>query len=144
MTHPGSDVQPGQQPEGAWVPPQSGATAAEPEKKSGAKKWLSVAGTVVVLGGVAAAKFIGFGGGDPEAGDCLHEASDSQYDVVDCGSDDADYKVLGVDGDEMTQPDLDKAIEADTVCADFPTWEYALWYGDMETEPGTVYCTKAV
>ena len=86
MSHPGSDVQPDPQPEGAWTPPQSGATAAQAEPKSGAKKWLSVAGTVAVVGGVAAVKFFGFGGGDPEVGDCLDESSATDYDVVDCGS----------------------------------------------------------
>jgi hypothetical protein len=131
--YPGSDVQPP-----AAQPP------AEPEKKSGAKKWLSVAGTVAVVGGVAAVRFIGFGGGDPEVGDCLKMTSDTEYDAVDCGSAEAEYKIVGIEDDEMTYPDFEDAVAADTVCADFQSWEYALWTGDLETEPGTIYCAGPV
>ena len=67
MTHAGPEYpapapgQPGT-PDGASAAPQ-----AEPEKKSGAKKWASLAGTVVVLGGGAAYTLTGgFGIGDPK------------------------------------------------------------------------------
>jgi hypothetical protein len=29
-------------------------------------------------------------------------------------------------------------------CADFASWEAALWIGGLETEPGTVYCAEPV
>jgi len=142
MTHPGSDVQPGQQPEGAWTPPQ-GAPQAQPEKKSGAKKWASIAGgAAVVLVGGAYSLTGGFGLGDPKVGDCVKMTSDTDFDVVDCGAAEAEYKVVGIDKDEMTYPDFQDAVAADSVCADFQTWEVALWIGDVETDPGTIYCSE--
>jgi hypothetical protein len=132
--YPGSEVQPPAQP--AVQPP------VEPEKKSGAKKWLSVAGTVAVVGiGAAYSLTGGFGIGDPEVGDCVQMTSDTDFDVVDCGAAEAEYKIVGIDEDEMTYPDFEDAVAADTACAEFRTWEVALWIGDLETEPGTIYCS---
>ena len=84
MTHPGTDYpapgQPGT-PDSAWAAPQ-----AEPEKKSGAKKWASLAGTVVVAGvGGAYALTGGFGIGDPKVDDCVQMKGNTDFEVVDCG-----------------------------------------------------------
>jgi hypothetical protein len=70
-------------------------------------------------------------------------ASETDFDVVDCGADEAEMKIVGIDEQEMTRSEFDEApIEA--VCADFASTEYALWIGDMVTEPGTIYCTEPV
>ena len=142
MTHPGTDhPAPGQPgtPDGAWAAPQ-----AEPEKKSGAKKWASLAGTVAVAGvGGAYALTGGFGIGDPKVDDCIKTVSESDFEVVDCGSDEAEMKVVGIDEQEMTRPDFEAADIMD-ICVDFPKTEYVLWYGDIITEPGTIYCTEPV
>ena len=143
MTHPGSDFhvsgqQPGQAP-ATWAAPQQPAT--EPEKK-GAKKWLPVVGSVVVAGGLGAYALTGgFGLGDPEIGDCVRMQGDTSFEVVDCTAGEAEYKIVGVEKDELNYAAFMKDPES---CAEFKTAEMALWIGELETEPGTVYCAAAV
>src|SRR4051794_17973004 len=109
MTYPGSDVQPGQQPEGAWTPPQ-GPPQAQPEQKSGAKKWLAIGAPVVAAGVVGAYTLTGgFGIGDPKTGDCVDMTSETDFDVVDCGADEPEAKIIGIDGQEMTSKEFDAA-----------------------------------
>ncbi|UOY01937.1 LppU/SCO3897 family protein [Blastococcus sp. PRF04-17] len=129
----------------AQQPVQGGYPApAEPEQKSGAKKWASIAGTVVVVGGVAAYNFTGgFGLGNPEVGDCVKMTSETEFETVDCGAGDAEYKVVGIDEQEMTYPEFEAAPIED-ICVDFATTEVALWIGDIVTEPGTIYCGAAL
>ena len=137
MTEPGSGAHPyGGQP-GA---PDAVSAPAAPKK--GLRKWLPIGGSVVAAG-IIAASALGFGLGDPEVGDCVKLTGDTSFDVVDCGADEAEYRIVGVEKEELTQVDLQSKIDDDSVCADFPNWEVALWNGDMETEPGTVYCTEA-
>ena len=86
MTHPGPDypapAQPGT-PEAAWAPQD--APQEPTEKKSGAKKWASIAGTVAVVGVGAAYTLTGhFGIGDPAVNDCVHMKSETDFEVVDC------------------------------------------------------------
>ena len=119
------------------------APQAEPEKKSGAKKWASLAGTVVVVGGVAAWNLTGGFAGSTEVGDCVKMTSDTEFEAVDCGADDAEYKIVGIDEQEMTYPDFEAAPIED-ICVDFATTEVALWIGDVMTEPGTIYCGAAL
>jgi hypothetical protein len=130
MTQTGPDVQPpAQQPA---TPP-----AAAPAK-SNAKKWGSIAGAVVVAGGLAAWRLTGgFGAGDPSVGDCVQMQGETDFEVVDCTSADAEYKVVGIDEEEQTFADSQNDPET---CAKFPEWEVALWIGDTITEPGTTYC----
>jgi hypothetical protein len=141
MTHPGTDhPAPGQPgtPDGAWAAPQ-----AEPEKKSNAKKWASLAGTVVVAG-VGGAYFLtgGFGIGDPKVDDCLHMKSESDFEVVDCDSSDADAKVVGIEDKKLTE---DEFMADPASCSAFPTAEGAVWFQNgMITEKGTVYCVAAL
>ena len=143
MTHPGPEYpapgQPGT-PAGASPAPQ-----AEPEKKSGAKKWAGLAGTVAVVGvGAAYSLTGGFGIGDPKVDDCVQMRGETDFEVVDCGSAEAEYKIVGIHDEELTFPDFEAAAAVDEVCQEFQTWEVALWIGDMETEPGTIYCSEPV
>src|SRR3712207_1253383 len=76
MTQTGPDVQPPAppgHPYQAWAPgEQHPGAPAQPPARSGAKKWVSLAGTVVVAGGVAAFQLTGgFGASDPSVGDCV-------------------------------------------------------------------------
>jgi hypothetical protein len=58
-----------------------------------------------------------------------------------CTADEAEYRIVGVEDEEQTYP----AFMADPdTCADFASWEAALWIGGLETEPGTVYCAEPV
>jgi len=141
MTHPGTDhPAPGQPgtPDSAWAAPQ-----AEPEKKSGAKKWISLAGTVAVAG-VGGAYFLtgGFGIGDPKVDDCLHMKSESDFEVVACDDSNADAKVVGIEDKKLTE---DEFMADPATCSAFPTAEGAVWsQSGMITEKGTVYCVAAV
>jgi hypothetical protein len=121
--------------EGASVAPEQ----AQPEKKSGAKKWASLAGTIVVVGAGAAYQLTGhFGIGNPSVGDCLHLKSDTDFEQVSCDDGDADAKVIGIEDEKRTEDDFNNAPE---ICTDFPDAEGGLWYQNgMITEKGTVYC----
>jgi hypothetical protein len=124
----------------AWAPPQQGAPAAEPEKK-GAKKWLPVAGGVAVAGVVGLGSLTGwFGIGDPKVGDCVLTTGATSFEVVDCSSEEAEFKIVGVEKDQQTYPDFEEDLE---VCEDFATAEIALWTGEVESE-GTVTCAAAI
>jgi hypothetical protein len=144
MTHPGPDhTAPGQPgtPEGAWAPQND--PQAQPEKKSSTKKWASLAGTVVVVGvGGAYALTGGFGIGDPKVNDCVHMKSESDFEVVDCDSGDADLKIVGTEDEKKTEADF---MADPASCSAFETAEAALWAsGSMITEKGTVYCAASL
>jgi hypothetical protein len=141
MTYPGPDnTAPGQPgtPEGAWDAPQN-APQAQPEKKSNAKKWASLAGTVVVVGiGGAYALTGGFGIGDPNVDDCVQTKGDNGFEVVDCDSGDAEFTIVGIEGEKLTEADF---MADPASCAEFATAEAAFWSGGgLITETGTVYC----
>ena len=132
MTYPGTDV-----------PPAQPAPEA-PVEKSGAKKWLPIAGSVAAAGVLGAGAMTGwFGIGDPTVGDCVQMQGETSFEVVDCGAEEAEYKIVGIEGEEMTWPDFE-AASVEEVCASFETWEVALWIGDLETEPGAIYCSEPV
>jgi hypothetical protein len=73
------------------------ATAPEQQpQKSGAKKWLPVAGAVAAAGVIGAGSLAGwFGIGEPS--------------IDDCGTDGAEFKILGIQDEEMTWPDFEAA-----------------------------------
>jgi len=137
-----SDVQPaGQQP---GTPGNEWATPpVQPEKKSGAKKWAGIAGTVAVVGvGAAYSLTGGFGIGAPTVGDCVEELADSEISVVDCGSSDADYRIVGIMGEKQTE---DEFMADPETCGEFIDVEAAFWQsGGMVTDAGTVYCAGPV
>ena len=145
MTHPGPEypapAQPGT-PEAAWGTPQD-APQAQPEKKSNARKWASLAGSIVVLGGGAAYTLTGgFGIGDPKVNDCVHMKSEDDFEVVSCDDSDADAKVVGIEDEKKTE---DEFMNDPASCSDFATAEGALWFqSGMITEKGTVYCVASV
>ena len=157
MTYPGSDNpqsgQPGQQPPhqeqpyqgqpaGAWTPPQGPGAPGQPEKKSSVLKKvvLPIIAVLAVLGIAAAA--LGLAGGSVEVGDCVTMEGATSFDSVSCGSDEAEYKITGIDEQELTEAEF-QAAAIDEVCVDFANTEVALWIGDSETDPGTVYCAEA-
>lgn len=113
MTFPGPDASaPGQQP--ATPDNAQGASQATPSQatpqKSGAKKWLPIAGSVAVAGVLGAGSLTGwFGIGDPKVGDCVQMASETDFDVVDCAADEAEMKIVGIDEQEMTRSEFDEA-----------------------------------
>lgn len=141
MTYPGPEATstPGQQPSAATTAPQPAGEA--PAAKSGFKKYLPAVGSLAVAGVVAASWLTGgFGPGEPEVGDCGKTTGETSFEVVDCGAEGAEFKVVGVQEDTQTYAEF----QADeTSCMDFATAELALWSGEM-TEEGTVYCAEPV
>ncbi|RZU32415.1 LppU/SCO3897 family protein [Blastococcus saxobsidens] len=134
------DQQPGQ-PAGAWTPPGGASAAGGPQKGSTLKKVLPIVGGVVVLG-VAASAFGLFGAGEPEVGDCIKGAMGEDVETVDCGSDEAEAKVVGVDEQEMT---YDEFMATGMLCTEFATAQSAIWYGpEDENADGKIYCAEPV
>jgi hypothetical protein len=142
---PAYQCQPGQQPlqqgQPAWIPPQGPGVPGQPERKSSVVKKvvLPVVGGLVALG--LAGSAFGLIGGDPEVGDCVRMQGETSFDSVDCGSDEAQFRITGIDDQELNQTEFK---ETDEVCVDFESSEVALWIGDMVTEPGTIYCAAPV
>jgi hypothetical protein len=104
-------------------------------------KLKKVAGIAIPVAGalVAGASWLGIGGpADPEVGDCVKTAGSSDYDVVDCGGDDAEYKVVGVEAEKYSEEEFNSD---QTLCAGFATTEMVLWSGDMGSD-GTVLCAE--
>ena len=141
MTYPGPEATstPGEQPSGATAAVQTPAEA--PAEKSGFKKYLPAVGSLAVAGVVAASWLTGgFGPGEPEVGDCGKTTGETSFEVVDCGAEGAEFKVVGVEKDTQTYAEFQDDM---TSCAEFATAEVALWSGEM-TEEGTVYCAEPV
>ena len=71
----------------------------------------------------------------------MHMKGDTDFDVVECDATDAENKIVGIDGQEQTDPDFEKADRRPSARSSRPP-RYVLWIGDMMTEPGTIYCTE--
>jgi hypothetical protein len=149
MTHPGSDTPPPAEQSGAFAygatdtapPAQQGAPL--PAEKKGVSKWLPIAGSVAVAGVVGVGSLTGwFGAGEAGVGDCVQLTGDTDFEIVDCDGDTAEYRIVGVEEEKQTYPTF---MADDTSCAEFATTEIVLWEGsDLMTEEGNVYCAEAV
>jgi hypothetical protein len=143
MTYPGPDVPstPGEHPHGATAAGQP--AAATPAQKSGAKKWLAIAGPVLVAGVLGAGALTGwFGIGDPNVGDCIQFQGETDWEVIDCGADEAEAKIVGIQDGKQTE---DEFTADESSCSEFETAEGALWLsGSMITEKGSVYCVASL
>jgi hypothetical protein len=119
---------------GAWAPPQ-GAPA-----PGGVRRWLRVGVPVAVAGVVGLGTLGGWlGWGDPAVGDCVQMVGATSFDVVDCDSPESEYRIVGIEDEEMDYPSF--MADPDT-CLAFASTEVALWIGGLETEPGTVFCAE--
>ena len=137
----GPQPDPTQQQPGPWAPPQQSGAWAPPQQAGamagGLKKWLRIGVPVAVVGVVGLGGFLGFA--EPEVGDCVQMQGETSFDVVDCGSDEAEYRIVGVEDEEQNYPDF---MADPDICSGFSDWEVALWIGGLETEPGTIYCAE--
>jgi hypothetical protein len=136
----GQPGQPGQQPWGGpGAQPQQ-----QPAKKSGLARILPiVAGVVAVI--VVGFLVRGFlGGGAPEVGDCVNQSGSDGYEVVDCDSSDAQYRIFGTD-DDMTEAEF--TADTDTCQAAATesniTDGVSLWYG-TSGDTGKVFCAETL
>lgn len=131
--------QPGQQPFQQGQPQGPGAPGEQGKSSGVLKKVILPLIAVIAVLSIAGLAF-GLLGGDPEVGDCVKMEGAASFEAVDCGSDEAEYKITGIDEQELNRQEFD---ETDEVCVDFETSEVALWIGDSESEPGTIYCAEA-
>jgi hypothetical protein len=141
---PGQPGQPGQPPvpPPGWAPGHPGAPLPpQPQQKSGAKKLLAIGGPIVVAGVIGVVSLTRLvGGGDPDVGDCITQKGEASWEVVDCGSDEAQFKVVGIEDEQQTEAEFDADPDS---CGAFAAAEVALWSG-MESDAGTVFCAAPV
>jgi hypothetical protein len=129
-------------PGATGFPAQNGATAAggpSGRGRSTPRKWLAAATTLVAIVVVGGRVFGLFGGGDPGVGDCVQMKGQTSFDVVDCASSKAQYKIVGIEKKKQTYGDFQTD---DGICSGFPKAEAALWTGE-QTGKGTVYCAAS-
>ncbi|MBB3674428.1 LppU/SCO3897 family protein [Modestobacter versicolor] len=113
---------------------------AEPQKPK--RKWLPIVGGVIALLVVLGALTTFLGAGEPEVGDCIQQTDASEFETVDCDSDEAQYRIEGTDSD-MTGDEFNAAADTD-LCEDVPSTTFVLWSGTDESEDGNVYCASDV
>lgn len=102
---------------GAWTAALPAAAA--PSKSSKQRNWISAIVLVALIGGLAVFAYIQSRSDvvNAEAGDCIHVESSTDFEVVDCATPEAQYKVLSVvDGVRSgalcdLDPDYNSAIE---------------------------------
>lgn len=132
---------PGQQP---WGGQQFSGEAPKKERPAWQKRLPLVAGAIVVALVVALFRNGVFGGGAPEVGDCVQASGSDGYEVVDCDSSDAQFRIFGTD-DDMTEveftTDPDTCLEAAQEAG--ATDGRALWYGETG-ETGQVFCAETI
>ncbi|MGY2001766.1 hypothetical protein [Blastococcus sp. SYSU DS1024] len=130
------------QPAGGWIPPQGGATPmGQPEQQGGgARKVLLAVGGVLVALVAAGLLFTMLGAGEPEVGDCVANFAGEEVEVVDCDAAGAEGRIVGIDEQEL---DYQEFMDQD-VCLEFETAIGAIWMGEDEAQPGTIYCAEPV
>ena len=113
--------------------------AGAPKAPSRPKKLARIGGSILVAG-VAAASWTGLGGsGVPEVGDCGRASGDDSFEVVECDSGEAEFRVVGVEEEKMTLAEYEADTEA---CTSFATAGSVLWVGDEFGLDGTVLCAE--
>ena len=112
--------------------------AGAPQPPSRLKKIAGIAVPVAVAG-VAGASWLGIGGlGAPEVGDCIQTTGATDYEVVDCADEAAQFEVVGVEAEEYSEAEFDAD---DTLCSGFATTEVVLWFGEAGSD-GAVLCAQ--
>jgi len=128
----------GQQPGGQqpWGQP---APWGRPPARSGAGRLIGLVAGVVALAAVAVLAFV-FVGRGPAAGDCVSLGADNEVQEADCGSSEAQYRLLGLD-DEHSDLSYSEFLADDSTCSQFSGVLQQIWYGDTSTSSGgTIYC----
>jgi hypothetical protein len=130
--------QPG--PFGPGQPGPFGGPAPAPAGKPGkGRKIGSIVAAVAVAGGIAAFRLVDLGA--PEVGDCMKQEGASSYDTVDCDDSEATLRVVGVEGEEVTESEF---YDTDYIpCTEFENAVQAVWRGG-DSGDGTVYCVEPV
>ena len=140
MTYPQYDVRLPDSPYGAWGPEAPAAAAARPPASRGFR-WVGTRLLVLITGGMVAIVVRSFlyGLDDPAVGDCAMATGATRFELVDCVSPEAQFRIVGEEEAHWTEAEF----TADPgVCAGFATWDVALWNPIERTEYGKVYCAE--
>lgn len=123
---------PGAYPPAVFAPQQPPA----PQKKSVLKRFLvTIVGVIVAIGiGIAVRSGV-FDSPSMKAGDCVQQVGEDDVKVVDCGSAEAQYSILGI---VEKQSQISARMGA---CKEFPDTTSVYWEG-RNNGNGTVYCMK--
>lgn len=141
---PAPGVAPAPPPPAPAGPPPHGAEPPARPRRLGLKIGLAVAAGLVVLVGAGVVGVVLLLGEDvPEVGACLTDAEDpGEIEVVDCGSEQAAWRVVGHDG-SRTEAEFERATREE-ICQAFPDWENALWLRtNLLSGEGEVVCLAA-
>jgi hypothetical protein len=143
--YPPQGQQPGYPPQGppppGGFPPPAGSQFGQQPAKSGAPKWLiPVIGGVVLVVAVVVLAALFLGSTKAEAGDCLRQSGSEELEIVDCDSDEAQFRVIGIQDGQQTQ---DEYLADPETCVDFPESVQSFWVEDSDGR-GDVYCVETV
>jgi hypothetical protein len=145
MTYPGYAAGPAVPPDRGFyghLDPAPPAPAARPNRKNGpvsfGKRLLAV---VVGAIGVFVVRSLLAGVDDPSVGDCARTTADSGYELVDCGTAEAQYRVVGEEEGYWT---ADEVRAASGLCTAFPATDAYLWEPGYRSESGTLYCAERI
>ena len=143
MTHPGSDVQPlGPRPNGyGFLGPEP--AAAPGRGKKGRLGSAALRLLVVIAAGLAAlvVRIVLAGLDDPAVGDCAKATGSTAFEIVECGTAEAQFRIVGVEEGTRTAAEIEAATD---LCAGFPRAGIYLWEPGYKSAPGTVYCAEAI
>ena len=140
MTYPGYAAGPPVDPSRGYYghldpePPPAPRVARRSRLKTGVRLWFAVVVGGLVMFGV---RSLLAGVDDPTVGDCVHATADSGYDVVDCGTAEAQFRILGAEKGRWTAAEVQAATG---LCAAFPTTVAYVWEAGYRSNTGTVYC----
>ncbi len=81
---------------------------------------------VLLVGGVITNAGPNPGDTHPEVGDCIVASGATEFDAVDCGSAEAQYRVIGIPLERPTEVEF-TAAPLETLCAAFPASTAAFW-----------------
>ena len=143
MTQPGSPAGPPVDPSRGYYghldpePPAPAARGKRTSRPASFGKRL----VVVIVGALAV--FVGrsllAGMDDPAVGDCARATADSGYELVDCGTADAQFRVVGEEEGYWTAEEVRAATG---LCAAFPATDAYLWEPGYRSESGNLYCAE--
>ena len=78
---------------------------------------------------------------DPAVGDCVTADGSTSFELVECDTAEAQYRIVGAEDDLRSKEDFDAGTD---VCAAFPTTGISLWEPIPRSLGGTVYCAEPI
>ena len=76
---------------------------------------------------------------DPAVGDCVNATASATFHLVECGTAEAQFRIVGEEEGSRTRAEFETATD---LCAGFPGPGVSLWEPGYRSESGTVYCAQ--